>query len=102
MILKVVIGKGLSKHNGVDGGYKDWSKDVKHRRECEQIGVFGTAVASIFPWRVTKDQLKELDARMSRIVWPHYMDRLYYDNASFWVKPGRIWKTRRKVTTYKM
>jgi hypothetical protein len=49
------------------------------------------------PWRLTKEEIKILDKRMGRIVWPRYIDCLYYDGCSFWVKPGRMWKTRRKV-----
>ena len=49
------------------------------------------------PWRLSQANIKELDRRASRTVWPHYFDPLYYDGCSFWLKPGRLWKTRRKV-----
>ena len=49
------------------------------------------------PWRLTQDEIKMLDKRMKKVVWPHYIDRLHYEGCSFWIKPGRMWKTRRKV-----
>ena len=33
---------------------------------------------------------------MSRILWPHYVEPLYYKGCSFWTKPGHMWKARRK------
>ena len=48
------------------------------------------------PWRLTKEQRLLLDLRTRRIVWPHYMERLYYRGASMWKKPCRMWKCRRK------
>ena len=37
-----------------------------------------------------------LDERTSNIAWPHYVEPLYYRGASFWKKPNRMWKCRRK------
>jgi len=51
---------------------------------------------SRIPWHLTKEQIDLLERRMSRIMWPHYMERLYYRGASPWKKPGRAWKCRRK------
>lgn len=99
MLLKVMIGKGLGVHDDLQGGYK-WDKDAVHRRESQALNVFRDIWPDRngpLPWRITRPQLKRLNQRMSRIVWPHYMDRLFYDGCSFWIKPGRIWKTKRKV-----
>lgn len=99
MLLKSMIGKGLGVAEDLQGGYT-WSKDPKHRREAELLGIFRDIWPDRngpLPWRLTKEQLRILDKRMQRIVWPHYMDRLHYDGCSFWVKPGRLWKSRRKV-----
>ena len=115
MLVKVMVGKGLGVYEEMEGGYRSWSKDTSHRREAKVLGIFsniyperaaagaasassaaGAASASL-PWRLTKEEIKILDKRMGRIVWPRYIDCLYYDGCSFWVKPGRMWKTRRKV-----
>ena len=37
-----------------------------------------------------------LDVRTGNIVWPHYVEPLYYRGFSFWKKPSRMWKSRRK------
>ena len=37
-----------------------------------------------------------LDARTGNIAWPHYIEPLFYEGASFWQKPSRMWKSRRK------
>ena len=37
-----------------------------------------------------------LDQRTANIAWPHYVEPLYYRGASFWRKPNRMWKCRRK------
>ena len=101
MLVKVLVGKGLTTHEKVEGGYQAWgSKDNTHRREAQALNVFSHVWPENgrpLPWRLTKAQLKQLDARMKNIVWPRYVDRLYYDGCSFWVKPGRMWKTCRKV-----
>ena len=121
MVVKVMVGKGLGVYEDMEGGYRSWNKDTSHRREAKALGIFsniyperaaagaesaagaasassaaGAASASL-PWRLTKEEIKILDKRMGRIVWPRYIDCLYYDGCSFWVKPGRMWKTRRKV-----
>ena len=74
-----------------------WSKDAKHRADCEKLGVFASAAAGgKLPWRLTKENRVKLDERCSRISWCHYIDPLYYRGASFWTKPSRMWKSRRK------
>ena len=95
-----MVGKGLGVHDDVEGNYKGWSSDEKHRRESQVLGVFRDIWpdrGGDLPWRLTQAELKELDERMKNIVWPHYIDRLYYDRCSFWVKASRMWKTARKV-----
>ena len=100
MLIKCMVGKGLGVRDHVVGGYK-WSHDPRHRREAQAHDIhreIWSDRGGPLRWRLTKDELVELDDRMKRVVWPHYMDRLYYDRCSVWVKPGRMWKTRRKVT----
>ena len=92
-IVRLLVGKTTN--------YKSWSasKDAKHRRQSEKIGVFQSIWeinGGKLPWRLTRDERKELDQRMSRVWWPHYMERLYYRGCSFWEKPSRMWKSRRK------
>ena len=31
------------------------------------------------------------------LIWPQYIEKLYYKGASFWTKPDRMWKARRKI-----
>ena len=100
MLIKVMVGKGVGVHDEMEGGYKSWSKDAKHRREAKAYNIFRDVWSDRngpLPWRLTKEEIKLLDKRCKRTVWPHYMDRVYYDKCSFWLKPGRMWKTRRKV-----
>ena len=33
---------------------------------------------------------------IGNIRWPHHVEPLYYRDASFWEKPSRMWKSRRK------
>ena len=101
MLTRVCVGKGVSSTVDVDvGGYTSWNKDEAHRREAQVLGVFREIWPDRngpLPWRLTQDQIRTLDKRMGKIIWPHYIDRLHYDGCSFWVKPGRMWKTKRKV-----
>ena len=39
-----------------------------------------------------------LDARMGTLIWPARVEKLFYGGASFWTKPSRMWKARRKFT----
>ena len=97
MLLKLFVGYAN------DGFYKSWKCDRKHRLECKTHNVFratwpeGDNEGGPLPWRLTRDQRQKLNQRMSRVKWPHYIEPLYYDGASFWVKPGRLWKIHRKV-----
>ena len=80
-------------------GYEGWNKDDAHRRQCKELGIFEDVWpenGGPLPWRLTKVQRLQLDRRMSRVLWPHYVEPLYYKRCSFWKKPGRMWKARRK------
>ena len=66
---------------------------------CKRLGIFEDVWpenGGPLPWRLTRPQRLFLDDRMRRTLWPHYMERLYYRGASFWQKPGHMWKARRK------
>jgi len=52
------------------------------------------------PWRLTKAQRKLLDDRTLNTAWPHYIEPLPYRGASFWEKPSRMWKCRRKYRLF--
>ena len=59
MLLKCLIGKGLGVAEDLQGGYK-WSKDARHRREAQVLGVFRDIWPDRngpLPWRLTKEQL---------------------------------------------
>ena len=92
--MKLLVGKGSH------GMYKNWQKkDDKHRRQCKLRGVFESCWpenGGPLPWRLTKEQVQLLDTRMSNVMWPHYMERLFYRGASCWIKSNRMWKARRK------
>ena len=100
MTLKILVGKGS------EGVYKFWNPgaDFNHRVECEARRIHKSIWLhedpdddNPLPWRLTREEIKMLDKRMASVMWPHYMDRMYYNGASFWVKPNRIWKMIRKV-----
>ena len=91
--VKLLVGKVSN------SGYSAWNKDAKHREQCKTLGIF----EDLWPenggqlhWRLTREQRLMLDKRMSYISWPHYMEPLYYKGCSFWMKPGHMWKARRK------
>ena len=50
------------------------------------------------PWRLTKEQRLLLDKRAGTLIWPQQVEKLCYDGASFWTKPNRLWKAKRKIT----
>ena len=94
MIVKTMIGKGPS-----GTMYANWSNDAKHRRHAKILGIFERVWPENngpFPWRLTRDDRRELEGRMRSCVLPHYIEPLYYDGASMWTKPNRMWKSRRK------
>ena len=96
MLLKVLVGKGDQ------GFYAAWSeaKDAKHRREAQMLGIYPDIWIprnGPLPYRLTRAQIKVLDDRMGLLLWPHYVERLYYEGHSFWTHPSRMWKMRRKL-----
>lgn len=79
--------------------YTGWGRDDSHRRHCEVLDVFPDTWSrngGALPWRLTAAQRASLDARTGNITWAHYIEPLYYHGASFWEKPSRMWKSRRK------
>ena len=94
MVVKCLIGKGPC-----GTSYHNWNKDDKHRTQARILGIFESIWPGNdgpLPWRLTREQLLFLDKRMSRVLWPHYVERLYYKGYSFWLRPSRMWKARRK------
>ena len=97
MLLKLMVGYV---HDG--GCYKNWGqkKDAKHRADFQKFGFHRDLWEdrdTPLPWRLTTEKRKFLDKRMLGVVWPHYVDRLAYRGHSFWSKPNRLWKIRRKL-----
>ena len=95
MLLKVLVGKVSG-----TGFYGGWSYDNKHRQEAKVLGIFESIWPcnnGPLPWRITGAQRKLLDERMGKLIWPQHIEKLYYSGASFWSKPDRIWKARRKI-----
>ena len=91
-VVKLLIGNT----SGTDG-YSSWSKDSRHRTQSEKLGIFATCWdGGKLPWRLTSAERSMLDTRTSNITWPHYVEPLYYRGCSFWKKPSRMWKSRRK------
>ena len=88
MIVKCLVGKGES-----DTSYSSWSKDAKHRVQAQILGIFESIWLGNddpLPWRLTREKILFLDEKMSRVVWPHYVERLYYKGFSFLRKPSRM------------
>ena len=96
MLLKTLVGKVSEA-----GFYANWHHDAAHRRENRLKGIFRDTWpenGGPLPWRLTRAQRLMLDARAGTLIWPERLEKLYYDGASFWCKPNRIWKARRKFT----
>lgn len=96
MLLKVIVGH---RDQGMYAGWSD-AKDQQHRREAEMLGIhpeIWPQNAGPLPYRLTRAQITTLDHRMSLLLWPHYVERLYYSGHSFWTHPSRMWKMRRKL-----
>ena len=80
-----------------------WNRDSSHRVHAKKLDVFPDiwpGVDGALPWRLTREQRLLLDRRTGNIVWPHYVEPLYYRGASFWRKPSRMWKSRRKYRLF--
>ena len=94
-IVRLLIGKT----NSGEDGYSGWSKDKSHRDHAKKLGVFEDLWpenGGAFHWRLSKQSRDLLDQRTGNISWPSYIEPLYYKGASFWKKPSRMWKSRRK------
>ena len=95
-IVKILIGK-------TSVGYTGWSKDSAHRKQSKKFGLWPDIwpeAGGVPHWRLSKDQREKLDERTRRIMWPHYVEPLSYRGASFWEKPSRMWKSRRKYRLF--
>ena len=95
MLLKLMVGYVYDA-----GSYSAWgTKDKNHRADFRKYGFQKDLWEedTPLPWRLTKQQRLFLDQRMLNTVWPHYLDRVAYRGNSFWTKPNRLWKTRRKI-----
>ena len=96
MLLKVLVGKVTDA-----GFYSSWSYDEAHRRENKIRGIFTSTWPENngpLPWRLTRQERLLLEKRMCTLVWPERTEKLCYNGASFWTKPNRLWKARRKIT----
>ena len=103
MLLKTLVGKVTGA-----GFYNNWSYDAEHRKQNQLRGIFRSTwprpdgnnnePLPPLPWRLSKQARLLLDRRMGKLIWPERVEKLYYGGASFWTKPCRIWKARRKFT----
>ena len=94
-IVRLLIGRT----NSGEDGYSGWGKDDSHRAHAKKLGIFESIWKGNdgpLPWRLSRQERNMLDKRTSNIAWPHYVEPLYYRGASFWKKPSRMWKSRRK------
>ena len=92
MLMKILIGKGPF------GMYESWKRDDRHREFCAVMGVFPEVVeGGDLPWRLSKEEVSAVDARVGNIWWPHYMDVLYWKGYSFFKKSDRMFKSRHKL-----
>ena len=92
--MKTLVGKF-----GSGTSYATWNRDPRHRRQAQIRGIFPEIWPGRdgpLPWRLTRTERLLLESRMANVVWPHYMERLYYDGLSVWTAPSRMWKSRRK------
>ena len=96
MILKVLVGQGRW------GMYAYWNsqkRDSKHRLYCKVHSIFPDVHDEVnpLPWRLTAQDVEDLDNRIKNIFWPHYMDVLCDgDGHSFWKTSSACWKARHK------
>lgn len=91
MIVKCLVGRGRN------GWFAYWKKDATHRAQNELYQIWpGTYKSSKqFPWRLSKPDLKVLDARVNNIIWPHGIEMVTNRdcNSSFWHKSKHVSKT---------
>ena len=92
MLLKILVGKRSN------GWYAYWNKDCKHRLYCKLYDIFPEVHDdnNPLPWRLTPEDVQNLDRRVNNMWWPHYTDILTRKGVSFWKKTNRIWKSAHK------
>ena len=94
MVLKGTVGKG--RH----GMYQHWKPnyDYNHRLHCEVHNIFPEVhdENNPLPWRLTRQDVIDLDTRVRNMWWPHYMDVVCRNGFSFWRKSNRMWKCSHK------
>ena len=81
MLTKGLVGKGPS-----ESSYSTWDRDAKHRRQAFLRKIFPEIWPGNngrLPWRLSRAELLFMESRMSRVIWPHYMERLYYKGLLF-------------------
>ena len=90
--------KGLVGSHSGGGMFSGWSKDSRHRRECEAFGIFEAFVNGADPpWRLTRSQVLLMDKRVRSMWWAHYTDKLCHHGLSFWLQTDRMWKATHKI-----
>ena len=94
MTLTVLVGKGNH------GKYANWTdlKDHQHREYCMVHDIFPEVhnPDNPLPWRLTPDEVNELDLRVRNIWWPHYLEKISSRDCSFWKKTSYCWKCSHK------
>ena len=98
--MTLLVGKGRY------GKYDNWSQDRTHRKQSKLCGIFpdiwipdqpdAEQPLGELPWRLSSAAKKILSERTKNIIWPRYMERMFYRGFSMWEKPNRMWKCRRK------
>lgn len=76
MLMKIMIGKGPA-----GTSYAAWGNDLKHRKQAKMLHIYETVWpenGGALPWRLSTADKNELNLRMRNVVWPHYMERLFY------------------------
>ncbi len=95
MLLRIIVGKGSH------GVYQHWKAryDYKHRLHCKVHNIFPEVhdENNPLPWRLTREDVKNLDRRIHNMSWPHYTDVLCRAGFSFWTKSNRMWKCAHKA-----
>lgn len=94
MLLKVIVGKGRY------GMYQHWlpRDDARHRLHCQVHNIFPQVhdKHNPLPWRLSREDVDNLNNRVCRMSWPHYMDIPCRLGFSFWKKSDRMWKCAHK------
>ena len=98
MLLRIMVGRSSD-----SVAYSNWNKDTRHRAECEIFGISREVWrdnGGQLPWRLARAQRLILDERMGNVIWPHYVEPLFYRGFSFWRKHNRLWKTSRTIQLF--